>query len=139
MTYEDLKRHFLGMSENEVADVGRKAFADIIDFFDSIGERKAGFGFAASIIANIVASDNKMSNEECSLFIYMMNNPELKPEEVFKVLKAFLGDIYINKVFEIIKDVEKLKPMVCALALATAVIDGNIDYAENALIKRFLD
>ena len=130
---------YMALNKEELADLARDLFNKISRGLSNT-ENNSDFGlsFALGVVANAIAADGKLGDDEWALFMYIFQG-EFEREDVVAVLKAYNSRDVIYAIKELSKQYEGLNEDVFNLVYAISAIDGNISGEENRLLKYLME
>lgn len=130
---------YLNADKNEVAEIARRKFSEIYDLvYKETSNEDTAFNFCIAAFASFVVMDDQLSNEEWSLFEYIMQQ-DLSRENVVNIMKCAENEELIKTINKCVDGNKPLKDALAVLGLCICAIDGNIAPDEHNLLLYYLD
>ena len=123
---------YLKADKQELADVGRQAFANIVGrYAEATNDKETAFAFGMACLSTFIVQDNEMAGSEWALIEYIFQQ-EMSQDEAFNIIKAAFDKEYYAQIKDIAEKDEYMKQNICRLGLAVCAIDGSISEDEEA-------
>lgn len=138
-TYQELYDGYLKADKNKVADIAKEKFANIVrKVANETGDEELAFRTAVLTFSTFVVMDDKLSDDEWALFMYIMQQ-KLERDEVVQICKCAEDGNGAQMINELADSDADFKKDVVVLGLCVCAIDGNISPDEHSLLKFYMD